>query len=82
MKRKYKQSRPSRRSWAALLGLCAVAGAVSAAETNAPPTSPTPPAPPKPLTPQQFFEGGDKSYDNWVDFSVGGFMANGSRSAG
>lgn len=58
------------RYWAAILGACAAVGSVSAADTNAP----------APLTPQQFFEGGDKSYDNWVDFSVGGFMNSGSRS--
>jgi hypothetical protein len=60
----------SPRRWISVLGACAAVGTVSAADTNAP----------APLTPQQFFEGGDKSYDNWVDFSFGGFMNNGNRS--
>ncbi len=75
-----KKNWAARRRWAALLGMFAAVGSVSAADTNAPSTNaPAPPTPP--LTPQQFFEGGEKSYDNWVDFSVGGYMANMNRAA-
>jgi hypothetical protein len=64
-------SRKTRIRWyrAAILGALAFAGAASA-DTNTPPS----------LTPQQFFEGGAKSYDNWVDFSAGGFLNTGNRS--
>ena len=63
-------SRKTRLRWyrAAILGALAVAGNVSAGDTNAPPV----------LTPQQFFEGGEKSYDNWVDFSAGSFGITGN----
>ncbi len=60
----------ARRRWAAILGVCAAAGIASGADTNAPVV----------LKPDQFFEGGDKSYDNWVDISAGGFFASGSRA--
>ena len=59
-----------RKAWVAWLGLWAAAGKVLAADTNAPAT----------LTPQQFFEGGEKSYDNWVDFSFGGLINNGNQA--
>ena len=29
------------------------------------------------MTPGQMFEGGEKTYNNWVDLSVGGLMVNG-----
>jgi hypothetical protein len=65
-------SRKTRSRWyrAAILSVLAVVGNVSAQDTNAPTTP----------TPQQFFEGGEKSYDNWVDFSAGGFLNSGNRS--
>lgn len=40
-----------------------------AADTNAPA-----------LTPEQQFEGGEKSYDNWVEFSAGGLLTHGVKS--
>ena len=30
------------------------------------------------MTPGQMFEGGEKTYNNWVDLSVGGLMVNGN----
>ena len=32
------------------------------------------------LTPEQLFEGGEKTYNNWVELSVGGFFPQGNRS--
>ena len=63
------------RCWVALLGLCAAVSPVSAAETNAPPA-----ALPAPMTPQQMFEGGTNSYNNWIEFSTGGFFTSGNRA--
>lgn len=59
------------RCWLWLLGLVAAAQAVAAAGTNAP-------APPAPLTPEQMFAGGTNSYNNWIDFSTGGFIGGNS----
>jgi hypothetical protein len=53
---------------------CLSASLVSAAETNAPPPAP------KPLTPEQMFEGGTNTYNNWVDWSVGGFFTGGNKA--
>lgn len=50
------------------------AGASPAAVTNAPP-------PPKPLTPQEFFEGGATTYNNWVELGVGGFATHGNNAS-
>ncbi len=55
-------------TWLAGLGLGATGAA--AADTNALP----------PLTPEQAFEGGANSYNNWVEFSTGGFISNGNRA--
>lgn len=41
-------------------------------DTNAPAASPTA------LTPEQIFEGGTNSYNNWVDVSAGGFITGGN----
>jgi hypothetical protein len=30
------------------------------------------------MTPEQMFEGGEKTYNNWVDFSLGGLLTSGS----
>ena len=60
--------------WAALLGLGAVLSTVSAAETN------TPPAAAVELTPQQMFEGGTNTYNNWLDLSAGGFITGGNKA--
>src|SRR5208282_3221799 len=74
-----KSSTPSRKErlrwyWAAIAGACAAVSSLPAADTNAPA-----PATPPPLTPQQFFEGGDTSYDDWVEFSTGGFLTQGNK---
>ena len=34
----------------------------------------------EPLTPEQMFEGGDKTYINWVEFSAGGFITSGNNA--
>jgi hypothetical protein len=60
--------------WACLLP-CLAAATLSGAETNGPPAVPA--APPA-LTPQQMFEGGSESYNNWVQVSAGGFLTSGS----
>lgn len=63
-----------RRAWGGPLGLFAAVSALSAADTN------TPPATVESLTPEQFFEGGDGTFNNWIDFAVGGFSTHGSRT--
>lgn len=69
-----------RRAWyrrcivvAAMLLSC---GATARADdsTNSPAVKP-----PKPLTPQQLFEGGTNTYNNWITFGVGGLMTDGSK---
>jgi hypothetical protein len=63
------------RWWVALLGVGAAAvSAASAADTNAPPAAPVE------LTPQQMFEGGTNSYNNWIDLSAGGFIKGGNEA--
>ncbi|MEJ0090157.1 MAG: hypothetical protein WDM80_10480 [Limisphaerales bacterium] len=47
--------------------------AAHAAGTNAP--APV-------LTPEQWFEGGTNTYNNWVDLSVGGLILDGSTAQG
>src|ERR1035438_2355120 len=75
------------RCWAALLGLSLPAFGLWAADTNAPqataPALQTNAAPPQasapaPLTPAQMFEGGTNSFNNWIDFSTGGFISSGN----
>jgi hypothetical protein len=56
--------------WASLFA----GSAVLAADTNTPPAKAEPV-----LKPEEFFEGGAKSYDNWVEFSGGGFIFNGNK---
>ncbi len=34
----------------------------------------------KPLTPEQLYEGGKDTYNNWVDLSVGGLMTSGNNA--
>ncbi|HWX22579.1 MAG TPA: hypothetical protein VN578_21970 [Candidatus Binatia bacterium] len=55
---------------------------VSAADTNAPAASTNAPAakPAPPLTPEQMFEGGTNSYNNWLDLGVGGFFLSGNKA--
>src|SRR5215210_6623912 len=60
--------------WVSLLGGCLSVSIVTAADTNAPPTAP------KPLTPEQMFEGGTNAYNNWIDWSVGGFFTGGNKA--
>ena len=49
----------------------------TAPPTNAPATKATAPAP---LTPEQMFEGGAKTYNNWIDLSAGGFVSSGNKA--
>src|SRR6266496_2456091 len=63
------------RCCATLLGAFAAVSAFSAEVTNAPPAAAAPP-----LTQQEMFEGGKDAYNNWVEFSTGGFFIEGSRS--
>ncbi len=69
----------------------AVTNAPPAAATNAPPGSATnaPPetvtdTPPEtaaaPMTPEQMFEGGTNTYNNWIEFGVGGFFNSGNKA--
>src|SRR5215472_7325135 len=62
--------------WAILLGVGATLSTVAAADTatNAPAAS-TPE-----LTPQQMFEGGTNTYNNWIDLSAGGFFKGGNEA--
>ena len=46
-------------------------------ETNAPAAKATAAAP---LTPEQMFEGGAKTYNNWIDLSAGGFISSGNNA--
>jgi hypothetical protein len=58
------------------------APATAAVETNTPPAAVTnapPPAPP-PLTPEQMFEGGATTFNNWVDLAFGGFITEGNKA--
>ena len=64
-----------RRCWALLLGLCIAVSNIRGAETNAPQA-----AAPAPMTPQQMFEGGTNSFNNWIEFSTGGFFSRGDRA--
>ncbi|MBI4325402.1 MAG: hypothetical protein HY674_09075, partial [Chloroflexi bacterium] len=58
-----------------MLGACVAAATLAAAETNAP--SATAPAA---LTPEQMFEGGADTYNNWIEFSTGGFFIGGDKA--
>jgi hypothetical protein len=53
-------------------GPAAVTNSPAAVVTNAPPPAP------KPLTPEQMFEGGATTYNNWVELGVGGFATHGN----
>jgi hypothetical protein len=63
-----------RLGWASLLGFCAAVSTLSAADTNSPPAAPAP------LTPEQMFEGGTNSCNNWVDLAAGGFLTSGNNA--
>ena len=32
------------------------------------------------MTPEQIFEGGTNTYNNWIEFGVGGFLTKGNKS--
>jgi hypothetical protein len=68
----YLRDKPLHLFWALSLGLGVVVSKAIAAETNAPPA---------PMTPQQMFEGGTNSYNNWIDFSTGGYFTSGNRAS-
>ena len=38
------------------------------------------PAAAAPMTPEQMFEGGTNTYNNWIEFGVGGFLTNGNKA--
>ena len=63
--------------WLAVLAAGATAVTASAADTNTPPPAAAAPPP----TPRQFFEGGTASYNDWVEFSAGGFFNDGNTAA-
>jgi len=48
---------------------------LSAADTNAPPATVAPP-----LTPQEMFEGGKETYNNWIELSIGSFFTSGDKA--
>ncbi|HWC58212.1 MAG TPA: hypothetical protein VHC44_00855, partial [Verrucomicrobiae bacterium] len=61
--------------WASLFA----GGAVLAADTNTPPAKAEAPKTEPVLKPAEYFEGGTKSYNNWVEFSGGEFFFNGNK---
>ena len=61
--------------WASLLGAILATPGAPAAETNA-----TPETASAGLTPEQMFEGGTNTYNNWVDLSAGGFLTGGNKA--
>ena len=69
-------SRRQRGGWlrASLLGSCAAVSTLAAADTNSPPSAPAP------LTPEEMFEGGTNVYNNWINFSAGGFFSGGNKA--
>jgi hypothetical protein len=67
-----------------LVAACAGVSAFAAEETNAPPATTNAPAAIEPasppLTQAEMFEGGKEPYNNWIEFSAGGFLINGNHS--
>jgi hypothetical protein len=61
---------PAQWCWVLLCCIIASAGNLAAADTNAPPA----------LTPEQMFEGGTNSFNNWIDFSAGQAFVSGNRA--
>jgi len=59
--------------WASVPGVWMAVSSLWAADTN------KPPATPEPLTPQQIFEGGSDTYNNWIELSTGGFFEHGNQ---
>jgi hypothetical protein len=60
--------------WLFLFILCIGMSTLSAADTNAPAAAPPP------MTPEQMFEGGTNSYNNWVELATGGFITSGNNA--
>jgi hypothetical protein len=60
--------------WIALLGFCGGLPALQAADTNAPAATPPP------MNPQQMFEGGTNTYNNWIELGSGGFISSGNKA--
>jgi hypothetical protein len=64
----------------------ATTNSAPSAATNAAPAAAAAAAAPKPagaaapMTPEQFFEGGTNTYNNWVEFGVGGFLIQGNKA--
>jgi hypothetical protein len=58
----------------ALPGVWMTASTLWAADTNAPPVVLAP------LTPQQWFEGGADTYNNWIELGAGGFFEQGNQA--
>jgi len=61
--------------WASLFA----GSTVLAADTNTPPAKAEAPKTEPVLKPAEYFEGGTKSYNNWVEFSGGEFFFNGNK---
>ena len=61
--------------WASVIGACSALSTLWAADTNTPAAT----APPV-WTPEQMFEGGTNTYNNWIDLTVGGFVVEGTKS--
>ena len=64
-----------------------VTEAPKVAATNAPPAAATNaaaaasrPTEAAPMTPEQFFEGGTKAYNNWIELGMGGFLTKGNKA--
>jgi hypothetical protein len=62
--------------WASMFAGSAMFAADS---TNAPPAKPATPKTEPVLKPEQYYEGGAKSFNNWVEFSGGEFFFNGNK---
>lgn len=60
--------------WASLLSAILAVPSASGADTNAAPETAS-----TPITPEQMFEGGTNTYNNWVDLSAGGFITSGNK---
>jgi hypothetical protein len=74
---KTKGIRPKERirwCWIALVGICGGLPALRAADTNAPAATPPP------MTPEQMFEGGTNTYNNWLELGSGGFITSGNKA--
>lgn len=83
----FKPTHQDRMRWwqASMLAACGAVATLSAADAEAPKETPATEksgeeekeAAPE-LTPEEMFEGGTTSYNNWIEFSTGGFTLDGS----